>query len=230
VDDNNRFIRYIYLFILFSFLILKPTYAADNNVEDCFEDGADCEQFDNVYFDEQNDEKEQSNESDQSRDPFIVNESDNGPSLVSSFLKMIFALLLVLGLIYVMLKFVNRRQQLFQQTQTLENLGGISVGQNKSIQVVRVGSKMYLIGVGDNVQLLKEIEDDDIIETLTNRQVVEPLSFKQWFKSLFPMKSNREKIGSQHSFNRLLADELDKMKQNRQQMIDQLEKKEDKHE
>lgn len=230
MDDNNRYLKYMYLLILFLFLILKPTHAANNNIEDCFIDDVDCEEFDNIYFDEKSNKNVQDNESDQSNDLFSINENNDGPSLFTSFLKMIVALLLVLGLIYVMLKFVNRRQQLFQQTQTLENLGGISVGQNKSIQVVRVGSKMYLIGVGDNVQLLKEVEDDEIKETLANRQVIEPLSFKQWFKSLLPMKSNHNKTEAKDTFNHLLADELDKMKQNRQQMIDQSEKREDLHE
>lgn len=55
---------------------------------------------------------------------------DNG-SLLFDLIKMFFALLLVLALIYLLLNFLNKRNKLFQKIKTLENLGGISVGQNK---------------------------------------------------------------------------------------------------
>lgn len=210
--------------------MVQPVQAAESNVEDCLNNSADCESFDNIYTDEQSNDNDTEDSSDDENNPLGIDGDQNTPSLFASFIKMIFALLLILGLIYVMLKFVNRHQQLFQQTQTLENLGGISVGQNKSIQVIRVGSKFYLIGVGDNVQLLKEIKDESIKDTLMNKQVDEPLTFKQWFRSLLPLNTKQTKQVKQSPFNDLLADELNKMKQNRQKMIDRFEKKEDTHE
>lgn len=81
-------------------------------------------------------------------------------SLAISIVKTIVLLGLILFLIYFLLKLLNKKNRLFQQSKTLENLGGISLGQNKSIQVIRVGEKMYLIGVGDNVELLQEVSDE----------------------------------------------------------------------
>ena len=48
----------------------------------------------------------------------------------------------------------------------MKNLGGISLGQQKSIQLVVVGESYYLIGVGEDIRLLKEITDPDEIEHL----------------------------------------------------------------
>lgn len=224
----NRLLRYIYLLIpIILFIIGQPVYAANNVVEDCFNDSSNC---DDLYSDEQVGDDRRDDMSDDINEPLGLEGDQNTPSLFSSFVKMIFALILILGLIYIMLKFINRRHQLFQQTQSLENLGGISVGQNKSIQIIRVGSKFYLIGVGDNVQLLKEIEDEAMKEALRNKQVEEPLSFKQWLKTLLPLQTKQTKQDEENSFNNILVDELSKMKENRQKMIDRFDKKEDTHE
>ena len=48
----------------------------------------------------------------------------------------------------------------------MKNMGGISLGQHKSIQLVVIGESYYLIGVGDDIRLLKEITDPDEIDKL----------------------------------------------------------------
>ena len=45
----------------------------------------------------------------------------------------------------------------------MKNMGGISLGQHKSIQLVVIGETYYLIGVGDDISLLKEITDPEEI-------------------------------------------------------------------
>lgn len=59
------------------------------------------------------------------------NETDaavnNNGSLLFDLIKMFFALLLVLALIYLLLKFLNKRNKLFQQIKALENLDRKSV-------------------------------------------------------------------------------------------------------
>lgn len=207
-----------------------PNYATANNVADCFEGNKDCEEIKEINV-HNFETKERPNEDKNEQDSVIADNSQQAtPSLFRNFVQMIFALLLVLGLIYIMLKLVNRRQQLFSQTQTLENLGGISVGQNKSIQVIRVGSKMYLVGVGDDVQLLKEIDDEVTKSSLSKKQLKDPLSFTDWVKSLLPLKTKKKKLESPNSFKHILSNELDQMKNNRQHLIQQLEKKDDSHE
>src|SRR5690625_214640 len=207
-----------------------PILANNSNVADCFEDGIDCEEIKGASVKDTNLTNDTNVEQEQQETIITDEEQRAVPSLFRNFVQMIFALLLVLGLIYFMLKLVNRRQQIFSQTQTLENLGGISVGQNKSIQVIRVGSKMYLVGVGENVQLLREIDDETIKADLSHKQVKDSMTFKEWMKSFLPTNAQKKEKDQSNTFRHLLTNELDEMKDNRQQMIKQFAKKDDTHE
>ena len=55
----------------------------------------------------------------------------------------------------VLLKFVNRKNRMYQQNRLMKNMGGISLGQHKSIQLVVIGESYYLIGVGDDITSIK---------------------------------------------------------------------------
>ncbi|GEK57406.1 hypothetical protein CHL76_03585 [Marinococcus halophilus] len=94
---------------------------------------------------------------------------DNG-SLWLNFIKMIGALAVVLGLLFWLLKFINKKTSRYQSTRSLQSIGGIGLGQNKSIQVVKVGDKMLVIGVGDTISLLQEIEDKEEQERITAQE------------------------------------------------------------
>lgn len=75
------------------------------------------------------------------------------------YIKMVLALIFVIALLYGILKFINSRNNKYQQTQLMQNLGGISLGQQKSVQLIKVGESLYLVGVGDDVHILKEVID-----------------------------------------------------------------------
>lgn len=77
------------------------------------------------------------------------------------FLKMIFALVFVLMLLYLLLKLLNRKFKLPQESKYLQNLGGVSLGQNKSVQMIKIGNRILILGVGETIELLREIEDEE---------------------------------------------------------------------
>ena len=83
------------------------------------------------------------------------------------YIKMIFALLFVVLLLYGLLRFVNSRNKTFQHNQLIQNLGGVGVSQGKSVQLLQVGNSLFLVGIGEDITLLKEIEDPEEIEKLT---------------------------------------------------------------
>lgn len=154
---------------------------------------------------------------------------DNG-SLLFDLIKMFFALLLVLALIYLLLNFLNKRNKLFQKIKALENLGGISVGQNKSIQIVRIGKQFYLVGVGENVEMLQEITDEEVInDLLEHGQESENDSSTLLSVPFFQSKTDKNN-SSQNDFKNLFSSELEKLKQNRNKIINNKKKKEDEHE
>ena len=79
---------------------------------------------------------------------------------------MIFATVFVVGLLYSVLKFVNKKGRLFKSTQLIENLGGTTLGANRSVQLIKIGNRLLLVGVGENIQLLKEIENEQECEQI----------------------------------------------------------------
>ncbi|MBU8790081.1 flagellar biosynthetic protein FliO [Oceanobacillus caeni] len=156
----------------------------------------------------------------------IFSEDSNQGSVLFDLIKMVFALILVIALIYIVLKFLNQRNKLTPKGKMVENLGGISLGQSKSIQIIRVGPKVYVIGVGDDINLLEEITDEEVKQELINNMNV---TNDTMARSLLPsFKSNGANTNHKKDFKRLFSNELEKLKQNRNDLIHN--QKEDKHE
>ncbi|MFF2752577.1 flagellar biosynthetic protein FliO [Psychrobacillus sp. NPDC058041] len=86
---------------------------------------------------------------------------------VWDYVKMIFALLFVILLLYGLLRFVNSRNKSFQQNQLIQNLGGVGLGQGKSVQLLQAGNALLLVGIGEDITLIKEITDPEEIAKLT---------------------------------------------------------------
>ncbi|QKY69044.1 flagellar biosynthetic protein FliO [Lentibacillus sp. CBA3610] len=152
-------------------------------------------------------------------------------SLLINLVKMAFALLLVLGLIYILLKFINKRSKRFQQVRGLENIGGVSVGSNKSVQLVRIGSKVFLVGVGENVELLREITDDETKEEILHNDSSEDNHPVGGLASLLQQKA-AGKSENKHSshFSQLFTTELEKLKRTRSSLLKQSKQKDDHYE
>lgn len=137
-----------------SFLFLYPMQAsvyADSNtksIEYCTENPEAC-----------NDDEEPAAE----KDPVV---SAAGDVSAWEYIKMIFALIFVVALFYALMKFLNKKNLKYQHNQMVQNLGGISLGAQKSVQLLQVGKSLYLVGVGEDVQLLREITDPQEVEQL----------------------------------------------------------------
>lgn len=115
-------------------------------------------------------EKDESTEID-GEGPSEQNSEDVVPSLQDQnifmlLLRIIFYLILIIALIVALSKFLSSRQRKMGQHRIIQNLGGSSLGSNKSLQLVKVGGKIYLIGVGDQVNLIKELTNPEEIEQI----------------------------------------------------------------
>lgn len=82
------------------------------------------------------------------------------------YVKTLLALIFVVGLMYALLKFLNRRNLKYQHNQIVQNIGGLTLGAQKSVQLLQVGDTVFLVGVGEDVQLLKEFTDPKQIESI----------------------------------------------------------------
>lgn len=88
-------------------------------------------------------------------------------NMAGSVVWVIFSLLLIIGLIIVVIKWLSRRNRAFGGTnRSLRSLGGISLGQNHSLQVVELSGRLYVVGVGENITLLDKIDDEKQAEAI----------------------------------------------------------------
>ncbi len=172
----------------------------------------------------QNDEQDIKEEP--SEEPAQVEPIENqDPSFLWSLVKLVFILALMLGLLYAGVRFFSRRNRQMRDLNVLENLGGIPVGQQKSVQLIRVGNAYYLLGVGDNVELLTEIEDESMIHELT--QLADNPEEEGLFSAFQRNKQEKTKSDQSSSFKQLYTKELNNLMNSRKEMIESQQKRED---
>ncbi|WP_167360098.1 flagellar biosynthetic protein FliO [Halobacillus dabanensis] len=147
--------------------------------------------------------------------------TDEGTSLVWNIIKLIFALIFVIALIYGLLKFFNQKNKLFSQNKTMENLGGMNLGPNRSIQAVRIGRQVFILGVGESVEMISEITDETTKETLLNRDEQAPGHAADLLKWTAKMKKDKGPTeNSSIQFQQLFEKQLNDMKDKRKRMMD----------
>ncbi|WNS44800.1 flagellar biosynthetic protein FliO [Paenibacillus sp. MMS20-IR301] len=76
-----------------------------------------------------------------------------------SLLKVVFVLAVIVVLIVLLIRFLGRRNQSLMSGRSIRTLGAMGLGPNKSVQVIELGSSLYLIGVGENISMMDKITD-----------------------------------------------------------------------
>ncbi len=143
------------------------------------------------------------------------------------FIKMIFALLFVLALLYGALKLINSRNKL-DSGRSVENIGGTNLGNNKSLQLVKVGNSVLVVGVGDSINLLKEITDEQEREQLIQsyRERSENMTINSdKLTGLVEKFKGMQKTKSQSSFSSLLQDQLGQLSKDRKKKLTEMDDK-----
>jgi flagellar protein FliO/FliZ len=146
------------------------------------------------------------------------------------FVRMIFATVFVVALLYFLLKFINKKSRSFKSTQLVENLGGTVLGANRSVQIVKIADRLFIVGVGDNVQLLKEIDEPNeraqIIAEYNNKleQLIQPSDIVS--KVIEKTKKWQPSVKEGDSpFSSLFKAQLDELSKGRKKLFDELEQK-----
>ncbi|MGE5255944.1 MAG: FliO/MopB family protein [Hyphomicrobiales bacterium] len=103
------------------------------------------------------------------------------PELIPSALKMIAALAVVLGGLFVMVHFARRylhRAGGMAQPRLVRVVASQAIGIKKNIVLVEVPDCVLVLGVsGDRIQMLTRIDDPAALERVRSREGVETLSF-----------------------------------------------------
>lgn len=211
-------------FIILICLFPQTVLAEDDNgsVLDAYRqsstDEADISESEpNVEITDQSDQPEES-------EPSLFEGDNEEVSFWGLVIRFLLALALVVVLIYVLLKLMNKFTSKQGQLNNLENLGGVSVGMNKSVQLVKVGTKVYLLGVGDTVELLTEITDQAFIDQLMNNSQVPGADLFSKVTQSFQQKQSKSEDNSSpnetrnDSFSTLFKGELEQMKQKQEKI------------
>ncbi|WP_236694064.1 flagellar biosynthetic protein FliO [Sporosarcina globispora] len=212
------------LLLLFSIVLLgvQPLAQAEqlnNSVKECMENPDDCEKQ----------ETKESKESKPEQGQTDQYESGKIGLTLWDFLKMILATGFTIGLLYGLLKFINKKNKAYNRSQLVENLGGTSLGANRSVQLIKVGKRIFIVGVGENIQLLKEIDDSEEYSQINKEhndkleQLIRPSDIVTKV-----MKRTQQTEGSKPgspNFSALLAIQLDDIKKGRKKLFDELERK-----
>ncbi|TWT28436.1 flagellar biosynthesis protein FliZ [Planomicrobium sp. CPCC 101110] len=201
------------MLLFFSFFALSGpslTEAEDTNVADWVE----------------NDKKTDVNETEQPEAAVVTEDK----SLTTIIGKLILYTLLILAMIYGLIKFLALRQKKLLPNQAVKLMGGTPLGNNKSLQLIKVGNQIYMIGVGDQVTLIKEFTDADEISSIEKDLDGQATLLSNPVVSFVKGKvNNRTETGKATGFEQLFSQSLTKQKLKQEQLekeLDQEEKKE----
>lgn len=89
-------------------------------------------------------------------------------SFFSFFVRFLVSLAFIIFLIYFTLKFWSDRTKGMQARGPFLLLGGCSLGGNRSLQAVMIGKTVYILGVGENVQLIRQISEGEEYDLIVN--------------------------------------------------------------
>ena len=94
--------------------------------------------------------------------------SYKGPSTVGMFIRMIIVLIIVVGLIYGVLWFIKKKTNVVKtDDEYLRRAAYINIAPGKTVEVITLIDKAYLIGVTeDSITMLGEIHDDELIKAM----------------------------------------------------------------
>lgn len=140
--------------------------------------------------------------------------------------KVFFFLIVIIGIFLLIVKFVARKNRSFQSARSVKSIGGVSLGQNKSVQVVEIGHSLYVLGVGNDVQLIGKIDDPDEVNYIrdniyarTGSEFATISSVGNWFKSLKSKPQEEEDITT--SFQQVFQEKMQGVA-NRKRQVDDL--------
>ncbi|MCM3717147.1 flagellar biosynthetic protein FliO [Fictibacillus phosphorivorans] len=152
-------------------------------------------------------------------------ESVKNESTFFILIKLIFMLGIVLVILFFVLRFIQRKSVSFQDGKNLQSLGGIGVGQNRSVQLIKTGNSVLVVGVGDTVTLLKEIKDEEEVRLMLEQRPAQQVSTManqlktKWHKHMGSSQKTEDVPQNQKTnFKNLLATLTNERKEQRNEI------------
>lgn len=115
----------------------------------------------------------------QSEAPFKTSQADN----IFQLIGLIFALVLILVAAYYTSKYLGKLSVGKLKNSNFKVIDTYRVNQNKFVQIVKIGNKFVVLGVGkDTINLITELDESEVITR--DVQMKENMSFKQIFDKI----------------------------------------------
>jgi flagellar protein FliO/FliZ len=163
---------------------LSVTHAAEDNVYDSLQKNGDLQQ-----------------PVDPDADSSLTEAPNDSMGLY--LLQFLGSFILIIGLLYVVLRFVSKKAK--QGGGVFHALGGHSFGKDRSMQMVMAGDTLYILGIGDDVNLIRMIPPGEEQTSILESVAVKPLDVsgkKKWLKGFFKRKTAQEKW-DEHLFEQM---------------------------
>ncbi|WP_225969551.1 flagellar biosynthetic protein FliO [Treponema pedis] len=125
---------------------------------------------------------------------------------ITGLLQLLAALTIVCILAYVVIKFLKKSTRVFGTDDPyLKNVSSINIAQGKSIHVITLGEKAYIIGVSDSsINKIGEVEDKNLVDAMNLEADKKSVTGKKDFSSVFalfwPQKQAEKKASSEDFF------------------------------
>ncbi|WP_066067220.1 flagellar biosynthetic protein FliO [Neobacillus soli] len=113
------------------------------------------------------------------------NEKTN--SLVPQLIKFVFSFAGIIILLLLLLKFLKSKSKQIYSQGPFYAMGGHSLGGNRSLQLIMIGKTLHILGIGNEVQLLRTVESGEeqdyilqsLVEDTARKQKTALFSFKK---------------------------------------------------
>ncbi len=133
-----------------------------------------------------------------------VNEKPRTAS--GGLLRLVGALIVICILAYIILKFLKKSTKVFGVDDPyLKTVASMNIAQNKSVHVISLGEKAYIIGVTDSsINLIGEVEDKNLIDAMNleaeRKSNLPKKDFASVFSQFFPKLKQDDKLVGKEFF------------------------------
>ena len=149
------------------------------------------------------------------------------PNTFWLFFRMILALALIVAIIWLLFRlfrFLNKKSVTEKNDDPyLRRVASISLGANKSVQIVSLLDDAYIIGVTDNsINLISKVENPELVSAMNSNademdEVEKPLTFKDLLEKIISRgKSEPKKRQEKKTFDGASAQIMDVLKKQRE--------------
>jgi flagellar protein FliO/FliZ len=155
------------------------------------------------------------------------------PPDIGNIVTVMVVLIIIIGLIVLLIRFLAHKNNSWFSSRSIRHMGGVGLGQNKSVQMIKIGSSLYIVGVGEDVRLLEKIEEQEEIDAIfTSLNSTPALSGRGILAYLSNWTANRRRQNlhsedndsvAASSFQEIFHTKMQQVTQRRQQLKDVLE-------